>query len=92
MCVSAASAGSCNGAALWLDWVLDAAGEHRVTSGILQPARAGHQLVWDRYSRQAAHLIRPPRAVSPASDRLRCQFNFTAKTGDVQVKFDVESA
>ncbi|XP_043198257.1 protein arginine N-methyltransferase 7-like [Amphibalanus amphitrite] len=84
--------GSCNGVALWMEWILDPAGQQRLTTGPLQAPRPGQQIVWDRYARQAAHLIREPRPVAPGADRLRCQFSFTAKTGDLQVKFAVESA
>ena len=73
--------------------MLDPAGALRVTGGPLQAPRPGQQIVWDRYCRQAVYLLRRPRPVSPGhSDRLSCQFSFIARTGEVQVKFGVESA
>jgi len=80
------AAGSWNGAALWMDWLLDPAGEIRVSQGPVRPVRPGDPVSWDRYSRQGVHLLRAPATVTEGGG-VGYEYKFTAESGEVQVKF-----
>lgn len=79
--------GTCNGIALWVDWILDADEKYVVSTGPSAPIRVDHQVSWDMHSRQGVYLF-----VDTVSQVTCLSFTtcFNPKSGNISFDFEPE--
>ncbi|EEZ99615.1 protein arginine N-methyltransferase 7 isoform X2 [Tribolium castaneum] len=66
--------GSCNGIALWIEWLHEEGAKSVISSGPVIPPQVGQQIEWDVHTRQGVCLF-ADRATSHISYRFKFDFN-----------------
>lgn len=84
------SSGSCNGIALWVDFVLDE--ENIVTTGPTETIVPGEYVTWDCYSRQGVYLFGGRSYNDIGTKELTWCFDIDPSCGSVSYKFEVTAA
>lgn len=80
------ASGTLNGVALWIDWQLDET--NIVSGGPMAPVTVGHNIAWDKHSKQAVYFFKRPCSIS--DDRkhvLNYNIEFVPDTYDVKLAF-----
>jgi len=80
--------GSCNGVALWVDWLLDE--ETSVSGGPTAPVVVGEDIQWDVHSKQGVYFFQTPVDVADSKRALHYQVNVTPGTYELKFGFSVE--
>ena len=56
--------GTCNGIVLWVNWILDANENTRITTGPIEKVASGDKVCWDRFSKQGVYFVKSTPEVS----------------------------
>ncbi|XP_037809355.1 protein arginine N-methyltransferase 7 [Lucilia sericata] len=83
---------SCNGIALWVDWLLDNTSRTKsiVSSGPMEPIETGKFIKWDMFGRQGVHLIGKAQNVENGKSIVQWKVDFKPKLGQLDFNFEVK--
>ena len=84
--------GTCNGIALWVDWLIDNANHCKsiVTTGAIQPIINGEFVQWDMFHRQGVLLIGKAQQVEAEKQKVQWNVTFKPKEGLLNFGFQIE--
>ncbi|KAM7356509.1 arginine methyltransferase 7 isoform 2-T2 [Cochliomyia hominivorax] len=83
---------SCNGIALWVDWMLDNTGNNIsiISSGPSEPIEVGTFIKWDMFIRQGVHLYSNAQSVQKDKSLLQWNVDFKPKLGQLDFNFKIK--
>lgn len=82
------TSGSCNGIAIWTDWVLTES-DNVVTTGPISSVTVGEIIDWDFHTRQGVHLLPNATVVQP-NMQIFCDASFLPSDGNMDFKFNIK--
>uniref|UniRef100_A0A1I8N5W2 Protein arginine N-methyltransferase n=2 Tax=Musca domestica TaxID=7370 RepID=A0A1I8N5W2_MUSDO len=83
---------SCNGIALWVDWLLDSTGNPKsiVSSGPTEPIEVGKHVKWNMFVRQGVHLMSQTQQVVNGKSEVSWEVEFKPGKGLIDFNFIVK--